>query len=114
MDMGFNAQIINKTKEDVVNYLKNIADEYDDDFNGDNGEDYLWDEAKWKGYSNNADYCINEVMEQFEKDNDLVKSIKNFFKLWLCSDDYYDSYKISVIENYDNLYIAFAFMGSFK
>ena len=32
MSMEFNSQIIDNTKENIIEYFNNIVDEYDDDF----------------------------------------------------------------------------------
>ena len=112
MSMEFNSQIINNTKEDVIEYFKNIVNEYDDDFNGNNGEDYLWKIAKDDGFKTNIDYCINEVITQYELDGDIKKAIENFFDLWFGSDDYYEEYDYCVYGYKDRLFVSFAFMGS--
>ena len=113
MRMEFNSQIINNTKEDVIEYLNNIVNEYDDDFNGNNGEDYLLQVAKDDGFKTNIDYCINKVMKQYEIDNDIVKAIEDFFKLWFELDSFFDEYDYCVYEYKDKLFISFAFANSY-
>ena len=114
MCMEFNSQIINNTKEDVIEYLNNIVNEYDDDFNGNNGEDYLLQVAKDDGFKTNIDYCINKVMKQYEIDNDIVKAIENFFDIWFNSDNsYYIQYDYCVYEYKDKLFVSFAFAFAF-
>ena len=113
MSMEFNSQIINNTKEDVIEYFKNIVNEYDDDFNGNNGEDYLWKIAKDDGFKTNIDYCINKVMKQYEIDNDIVKAIEDFFDIWFKSDGFYDEYDYCVYEYKDKLFVSFAFANSY-
>ena len=44
--------------EDIVGALIELA-EIDADFNGENGEEYLWDRAKDAGYKTNAEYLAN-------------------------------------------------------
>lgn len=113
-NMEFNSQIINNTMKDVIEYLNNIVDEYDDDFNGNNGEDYLLQVAKDEGFKTNIDYSINKVMKQYEVDKDMVKAIEDFFNIWFNSDDnYFDEYDYCVYEYEDKLFISFAFMGSY-
>lgn len=110
-NMEFNSQIINNTMEDVIEYLNNIVNEYDDDFNGNNGEDYLLQVAKDEGFKTNIDYSINKVMKQYEIDNDMVKAIEDFFDIWFNSDySYYIKYDYNVYEYGDKLFISFAFM----
>lgn len=67
---------------------------FDCDFNGDNGEEYLWDSAKEKGFSTNVDYVISEVM----KNECLYDVINEFFKMWMGYDNYYEDYDFSIIE----------------
>ena len=111
--MEFNSQIINNTKEDVIEYFNDIVDEYDDDFNGNNGEDFLWRKAKDNGFKTNIDYCINKVITQYEVDGNIVKAIENFFDLWFGSDGYYEEYDYCVYEYKNKLFISFAFVGSY-
>lgn len=112
MSMEFNSQIINNTKEDVIEYFNNIVNKYDNDFNGNNGEDYLLQVAKDEGFKTNIDYSINKVMKQYEIDNDIVKVIEDFFYIWFNSDiSYFDEYNYCVYEYKDKLFISFAFMG---
>ena len=113
MRMEFNSQIINNTKEDVIEYYNNIVNEYDDDFNGNNGEDYLWEIAKDDGFKTNIDYCINKVMKQYEIDGDIEKAIGDFFEFWFKSDSYFDEYDYCVYEYKDKLFISFAFANSY-
>ena len=111
--MEFNSQIINNTKEDVIEYFKNIVNEYDDDFNGNNGKDCLLQVAKDNGFKTNIDYCINKVMKQYEIDNDIVKAMENFFDIWFNSDNsYYNKYYYCVYEYRNKLFVSFAFMCS--
>ena len=84
-----------------------------DDFNGNNGEDYLWEIAKDDGFKTNIDYCINKVMKQYEIDNDIVKAIEDFFDIWFKSDGFYDEYDYYVYEYKDKLFVSFAFANSY-
>ena len=113
-NMEFNSQIIDNTKENVIEYLNNIVNDYDNDFNGNNGEDYLLQVAKDEGFKTNIDYSINKVMKQYEIDNNIVKAIEDFFDIWFNSDDsYYDEYDYCVYEYKDKLFISFVFMGAY-
>ena len=46
--------IIANTKEGAKLFLS-IASQCDNDFNGENGPEYLWEDAE--GFENNFDYC---------------------------------------------------------
>ena len=48
------------TKEDAAELLLHLAD-CDCDFNGENGAEYLWEDAE--GFESNAKYCLS-IAEQ--------------------------------------------------
>lgn len=79
------------TKEAVINALVELSD-LDADFTGDNGDEYLWNKAKAKGFENNRDYVLNEI-----KDDNKVSMIDNFFRLWLGNDNYYKDYDYNIL-----------------
>lgn len=55
-------EVNSNKKEDVLEALSFLMD-FDNDFIGENGEDYLWDEAREKGFKCNRDYLLHEVSE---------------------------------------------------
>jgi hypothetical protein len=77
-------------RESLLNALRSLS-EYDNDFNGENGIDYLWEEAN--GFESNMEYLVNEVKD-IEDDEECVNT---FFEEWLNHDKYYDEWNISVI-----------------
>lgn len=77
-------------RESLLDALRSLSD-FDCDFNGENGNDYLWEDAK--NYDSNMDYLINEIKD-IEDDEECVNT---FFEEWLDNDKYYDEWNVSVI-----------------
>lgn len=110
------ASSIAKENGITVNDLGNIFSQlstYDNDFNGNNGEDYLWEEAEEKGFETNADYLINEVLKNYDYNTiigkgQISKLISMFLNRWLGSDCYYDGYdyEFDIVNNV--LFVAVA------
>lgn len=75
-------------KQEVLNALSCFTDE---DFNGNNGEEYLWEVAQ--NYESNRDY----VLDMLEK-SDLTGEnlIYKYFELWTDNDGYYSDYDVVV------------------
>ena len=57
-------------RESLLDALRSLSD-FDCDFNGENGDDYLWEEAN--GFESNMDYLINKVRD-IKDDEDCVNS----------------------------------------
>ena len=74
----------------------------DNDFNGNNGPEYLWSISKESNFNSNQEYVLDFV----SKFSDLKQIIKTFMRLWLDGDDYYEGYKYKIICNSNNLPIA--------
>mgnify|MGYP000723060584 FL=1 len=80
-------------RESLLNALRSLSD-FDCDFNGENGDDYLWEEAN--GFESNMDYLINKVRE-IKDDEDCVNS---FFEEWMDNDrNYYEEWNVSVLKD---------------
>lgn len=78
-------------RENLLDALRGLS-EFDNDFNGENGDDYfLWEKAN--GFESNMDYLINEVKDI--KDDE--ECVNTFFEEWLNHDSYYDEWNVSVI-----------------
>lgn len=91
-------------RESLLCALSSIAD-FDMDFNGENGEDYTWDEALENGFESNLEYLINEVKD-IEDDEECVKT---FFKEWLDNDGYYAEYEVNCLTDTKGRVIAIGF-----
>lgn len=118
--INFNPNAINP-EEDILEILDNIARELDFDFNGENGEDYLWDAAKREGYTNNADYLYDLILKKIKdkaydkygnnNTEKFYRLIEEYIDYWMGADGYYQSpticcnrpgsYTIAYIEDAD-------------
>lgn len=74
-------------REKVLDALTEFTDE---DFNGNNGEDYLWEVAKEKGFSSNQDYVIDQIRKSDIHGTNIVKT---YLEEWLGNDSYVFMYK---------------------
>ena len=103
-------KICEKTKDAFYNALRELAI-IDNDFNGKNGDEYLWDEAKESGYQSNLEFLINEVIkkETNKTDEELVQL---FIGQWIDNNDYYKSRSFHVYCDKDGIaeFIALAIM----
>lgn len=90
------------TKEDISTCLMNLAD-CDCDFNGENGLEYLWDEAE--GFESNAEYCLS-IAEQEPTPREMVEK---FISMWMGKDSYYEEYDLGVLVRDDTLFISLAY-----
>lgn len=81
-------------KESVIQALCEISN-FDNDFNGENGEEYLTDNALAEGFKSNQEYVCS-LMENYDN---LRSIIARFFEEWLDHDNYYELYTYEIIEN---------------
>lgn len=80
-------------RESLLNALISLSD-FDCDFNGENGLDYLWEEAS--GFESNMDYLIDKI-RGIKDDEDCVNS---FFEEWMDNDrNYYEEWNVSVLKD---------------
>ncbi len=95
-------------RESLVSALS-VFGEKDNDFNGENGSDYLWDCAK--GYESNRDYCLDYIKNLPEATTD-AECIKNYMDLWVGSDGYYKCpiYDVIYDVNGNAEFIALSYM----
>ena len=89
-----------KTAEDIIDFLVSFG-EIDADFNGDNGDDYLWECAKNAKCETNAEYIAKKVVNDANvtaiaaKDG-MVAYTAAFITEWLSMDSYYDDMHIEL------------------
>lgn len=107
MNLTLLTEIIEKTnngeelKKAILSALYNFG-MVDNDFNGENGADYLWEEAQ--GYESNRDYLLDKVSQY-----DVIEvMIYKYFDRWIGHDTYYDAYNYDIIYNENNEIIAIA------
>lgn len=113
-------------RNSLLSALTSLSD-FDCDFNGENGIDYLWDEV-WEAngfenqedfesqdeetelkYESNLDWLLDEVKE-IEDDADCVET---FFRTWMEHDkNYYDEYETNYIRNKNGKVVAVSFAAT--
>lgn len=114
MKYNLNLKTIRLQNDMTLDQLKaEIFKIFDEDDNGNNGEEYLEQEAKEKGYSSNAEYFIMEnmilsqmeyiIMSQNEKVYDFEKIIPYAYR-----SDYYIDYKADFTYTTDGIIISIA------
>lgn len=80
-------------KEEVLTTLSFFDDE---DFNGNNGDEYLWEIAQ--GYESNQEF----VLDTLEKSNLTGEQlIYKYFEMWLGNDGYYEDYDV-IVDNFSD------------
>ena len=99
-------------KANLVSIFNQLAS-HDEDFNGNNGEEYLWDNTKENGYECNADYLIHEVLKDIKEDEEITcqqvqKLINKFLFEWTYHDDYYGGVDFDFIDKNGVLFVAVA------
>ena len=95
-DLTHTTLLVDGTREDIYDALRTFAS-VDNDFNGENGEEYLIDPAKKKGFDSNLEYYISEL-DQYKDDE---QAVRFFIDKWLSSDYFYKSYSIDIIKGSD-------------
>ena len=93
------------TKNGAIGSLSNLI-LIDDDFNGNNGKEYLWEEAEAEGFECNADYCLSIA----EKEPTPREMIENFISLWMKRDYYYVDYDLGILAEDDKLFLSLAYI----
>lgn len=79
----------------------------DDDFNGENGIDYVSDEAKEAGYESDQEF----VIDQLEKtDLEGFALIEAFCESWFSSSSYYSNYDFEGVEHAGATIVTIAFI----
>ena len=63
----------------------------DEDFNGNNGEEYTWESAIDEGFSSSQDYLVSELSKA---DFNGIRLVEEFIHEWLDTDGYYGDVSI--------------------
>jgi hypothetical protein len=103
MSMEHITDIIANTREGAQLFLSNAA-LCDNDFNGENGPEYLWVDAE--GFGNNFDYCWSIA----EKENKPRLIIERFVSLWMGKDSYYVDYSLDILQHEEILFVSLVFV----
>ena len=96
-------EVMSNNKADVANNLMFLSNN-DCDFNGENGLEYLWEEAE--GFESNAEYCLSIA----EKEPTPREMIEKFISLWMGKDPYYYDYDLGVLVQDDKVFVSLAYM----
>lgn len=86
--------------DDIRDVLIELG-EIDADFNGDNGDEYLWPAAKRKNFDTNAQYLANKVVfggSANTKKYGIKAYTDKFAREWLAKEGYYNSLDIDVVK----------------
>ena len=103
MSTNVNKKLVIKniqTPEDIIDVLVQLGD-VDSDFNGGNGDEYLWPTAAKKGFESNAEYLADYVVFHSNANSKKygVKAYTDrFIKEWLKRESYYASIEIDVVK----------------
>lgn len=97
--------VMGNNKTEVASCLMSLAD-CDCDFNGENGFEYLWEEAE--GYENNAEYCLSIAAEEPTP----REMVEKFISMWMGKDGYYEEYDLGVLVRDNKLFISLAYIIS--
>lgn len=102
-----NLKVVVINNENIEKELFNLFSSIDADFTGENGEDYLWDDAEAKGFESNLEYCLDEAREEFG--DDLEQIIKSVISSAQCTwDGYYSSWSESITKKDNEFIVALA------
>lgn len=80
-------------KDEILNELSLL--DTDDDFNGNNGKEYTWDEALKNGFDSSQEYVIDHLEKSPLQG---IELIKEFFYQWLDPDNYILEYDFRYFE----------------
>ena len=90
-------------REEVLNILSDVYT--DEDFCGNNGEDFTWEEALEEGFESTQDYVIDKLRKSDLNGIDLVQK---FLSEWLDNDGYYTNWEVDYAEDGDKYVVACA------
>lgn len=103
MELRHAYKVVKNTREEVSQMLMDLS-LLDNDFNGENGEEYLWTEAE--GFGSNAEYTLFIA----ECENTPTEMVRRFIDMWMSHDDYYLEYKIGIVIQDDNLFFTLVYI----
>lgn len=101
--LGHYCDIIPNTKKEMARSLIILSD-YDCDFNGENGREYLWEEAE--GFESNQEYCLSIA----EKELTPRIMAEKFISMWMGKDQYYYDYNLEILIEDDKLFMSLAYV----
>ena len=95
--------VMPNTKVGVLECMANLQN-IDEDFNGNNGLEYLWEDAE--GFPSNAEYCWSIA----QKEPTPSAIIEKFISMWMGRDYYYQDYDIGIVIEDDKLFLSLAYI----
>ena len=95
--------VVANTKEAMAECLMFMSD-FDCDFNGENGLEYLWEEAD--GFKSNSEYCLSIA----EQEPTPIEMAEKFISMWMGRDYYYEDYDLGILVRDNYLFISLAYM----
>ena len=83
------------TENDLFGALKSLSD-LDNDFNGNNGDEYLSDAAKENGCSSNQEYLLNCLRKEYENGDfeEEYEVVDAFCESWCGADSFFEEYNV--------------------
>lgn len=109
IDIQLATGVAKKGDKEGIRMMFETLFDFDADFTGWNGIEYLWEEAE--GYESSCDYLIDEVLndEKYPTIEDkAMKFIKEFMEH---EGNYYHSCEYNIIENDDEVIVTAAFVS---
>ena len=93
----FHTTAIIENLNDKQEVLATLSVFDDEDFNGNNGKEYLWEVAQ--EYESNQDYVL-DILEKSDLTGENL--VYKYFDMWLGNDGYYSDYDVIVESFKDN------------
>lgn len=100
-------EVVKNNKESMEDLLLSMS-YFDMDFTGENGDEYLWEEAREAGFESNALYCLSIAKQEKDAEN----MAYTFLSMWMQHDcNYYIEYDISIrsVDNY--IFVALSYIA---
>lgn len=104
---SINLKTVLVKEENLKESLFELFSCVDADFNGENGEDYLWDCARENGFKSNLDYELRNSKEKYGDDlESIIKDvISSAQATW---DDYFSDWSTNVIKINEGFIVSIA------
>lgn len=92
---------LENSEMELLDALDNLARLVDNDFSGENGDEYLWEDTIESGFDCNADYVYNYIKVDIEQGYynkysvDTVRYaniVEDYLDMWMGHDGYYINY----------------------
>lgn len=104
-----------RSVDGIIEALREIA-VFDLDFNGENGDEYLWEESEQMGFASNLDYVCDLVQKELHKEKNkeinyktAMRATELFTNKWPRNDSYYLYHNYDIVTRGDECPIAIVF-----